>query len=77
MGRCTNYDHLLEYRLPIVGETNVRIVQSSPPPVRFGGSAGCTLTSSLNQCLGFRRARSWKVPFLRHGGQRQDAGKGG
>ena len=41
-----NYDHLLHFDLPIVGETSVRIVHNliAPPGVRFSKSGACFRT---------------------------------
>jgi prephenate dehydratase len=63
-----NYDHLLKYEMPIVGETNVRIVHNLIAP------AGVSLAKvkrvyshpvALNQCLDFLAANpQWeRVPF--------------
>jgi prephenate dehydratase len=63
-----NYDHLLRYAMPIVGETNVRIVHNLIAP------AGVTLRKvkrvfshpvALNQCLDYLAANpQWeRVPF--------------
>jgi prephenate dehydratase len=63
-----NYDHLLRYRLPIVGETNVRIVHN------LIAAAGVSLKKikrvfshpvALNQCLDYLAANpQWeRVPF--------------
>lgn len=63
-----NYDHLLHYGMPIVGETNVRIVHNLIAP------AGVSLAKvkkvyshpvALNQCLDFLAANpQWeRVPF--------------
>jgi prephenate dehydratase len=63
-----NYDHLLKYGMPIVGETNVRIVHNLIAP------AGVSLAKikrvfshpvALNQCLDFLAANpQWqRMPF--------------
>jgi prephenate dehydratase len=63
-----NYDHLLRYEIPIVGETNVRIVHN------LIASAGVSLNKvkrvyshpvALNQCLDYLAANpQWeRVPF--------------
>src|SRR5271155_2571884 len=63
-----NYDHLLRYEIPIVGETNVRIVHNLIAP------AGVSLAKvkrvfshpvALNQCLDFLAANPQfeRVPF--------------
>jgi prephenate dehydratase len=63
-----NYDHLLRYGMPIVGETNVRIVHNLIAP------AGVSLAKvkqvyshpvALNQCLDYLAANpQWeRVPF--------------
>jgi len=51
-----NYDHLLHFDLPIVGETNVRIVHNliAPPGVTFGKVRRVfSHPVALNQCLDF------------------------
>lgn len=51
-----NYDHLLHHELPIVGETNVRIVHNliAPPGVRFRNLRRVySHPVALNQCLRF------------------------
>ena len=51
-----NYDHLLEFGLPIVGETNVRIVHNliALPGVRFNQVRRVfSHPVALNQCLRF------------------------
>lgn len=63
-----NYDHLLNFRLPIVGETSVRIVHNliAPPGVRFRDIKKVySHPVALNQCLGFFAAHPHleKVPF--------------
>lgn len=63
-----NYDHLLHFDLPIVGETNVRIVHNliAPPGVTFGKIRRVfTHPVALNQCLDFFAAHPQleKVPF--------------
>ncbi len=63
-----NYDHLLHFDLPIVGETNVRIVHNlmAPPGVPFGKIRRVfSHPVALNQCLDFFAANPQleKVPF--------------
>jgi len=63
-----NYDHLLRFDLPIVGETNVRIVHNlmAPPGVPFGKIRRVfSHPVALNQCLDFFAANPQleKVPF--------------
>lgn len=63
-----NYDHLLHFNLPIVGETNVRIVHNliAPPGVPFGKIRRVfSHPVALNQCLDFfaRNRQFEKVPF--------------
>jgi prephenate dehydratase len=63
-----NYDHLLKYELPIVAETNVRIVHNliAPPGVPFGSIRRVySHPVALNQCLDFfaRYPRVEKIPF--------------
>ena len=63
-----NYDHLLHFDLPIVGETNVRIVHNliAPPGVTFGNIRRVfSHPVALNQCLDFFAAHRQleKVPF--------------
>jgi len=63
-----NYDHLLHYELPIVGETNVRIVHNliAPPGVPFSKiRRAYSHPVALNQCLQFFAAHSQieRVPF--------------
>jgi prephenate dehydratase len=63
-----NYDHLLHYDFPIVGETNVRIVHNliAPPGVSFSSIRRVySHPVALNQCLDFFASRSQieKVPF--------------
>ena len=63
-----NYDHLLHFNLPIVGETNVRIVHNliAPPGVTFGKLRRVfSHPVALNQCLDFFSAhpKLEKVPF--------------
>jgi len=63
-----NYDHLLHFDLPIVGETNVRIVHNliAPPGVTFGSIRRVfSHPVALNQCLDFFAAHPQleKVPF--------------
>ena len=63
-----NYDHLLEYDLHIVAETNVRIVHNliAVPGVRFKDLRRVySHPVALNQCLDFfsRNPRIEKVPF--------------
>lgn len=51
-----NYDHLLRFQLPIVGETNLRIVHNLITPARTKFSALRKVYShpvALNQCLRF------------------------
>jgi len=63
-----NYDHLLHFDLPIVGETSVRIVHNliAPPGVAFG-KIGRVFSHpvALNQCLDFfvSHPQLEKVPF--------------
>ena len=63
-----NYDHLLHFDLPIVGETNVRIVHNliAPPGVTFGKVRRVfSHPVALNQCLDFfaGHPKLEKVPF--------------
>ena len=63
-----NYDHLLHFNLPIVAETNVRIVHNliAAPGVRFGKIRRVfSHPVALNQCLDFFAANPQleKVPF--------------
>jgi prephenate dehydratase len=63
-----NYDHLLHYDFPIVGETNVRIVHNliAPPGVSFNSIRRVySHPVALNQCLDFfaTHSRMEKVPF--------------
>jgi len=63
-----NYDHLLHFNLPIVGETNVRIVHNliAPPGVTFGKVRRVfSHPVALNQCLDFFSGHPQleKVPF--------------
>jgi prephenate dehydratase len=63
-----NYDHLLHYDFPIVGETNVRIVHNliAPPGVSFRGIRRVySHPVALNQCLDFFASHPQfeKVPF--------------
>ena len=63
-----NYDHLLHFDLPIVGETSVRIVHNliAPPGVTFGKIRRVfSHPVALNQCLDFFAAHPQleKVPF--------------
>jgi prephenate dehydratase len=63
-----NYDHLLHFDLPIVGETNVRIVHNliAPPGVSYGKIRRVfSHPVALNQCLDFfaRNPQFEKVPF--------------
>lgn len=63
-----NYDHLLHFDLPIVGETKVRIVHNliAPPGVGFGKLQRVfSHPVALNQCLDFFAAHPQleKVPF--------------
>ncbi len=63
-----NYDHLLEYQLPIVAETNVRIVHNliALPGVPFKKIRRVfSHPVALNQCLRFfeRHPHLEKVPF--------------
>lgn len=63
-----NYDHLLHFDLPIVGETNVRIVHNliAPPGVTFGKVRRVfSHPVALNQCLDFFSGHPQleKVPF--------------
>jgi len=63
-----NYDHLLHFDLPIVGETSVRIVHNLivPPGVTFGKIRRVfSHPVALNQCLDFFAAHPQleKVPF--------------
>jgi prephenate dehydratase len=63
-----NYDHLLQYDLRIVAETNVRIVHNLivAPGVRFKDvRRAYSHPVALNQCLDFfaRNPRIEKVPF--------------
>ena len=63
-----NYDHLLHFELPIVGETSVRIVHNliAPPGVKFGKLRRVySHPVALNQCLDFFAAHPSleKVPF--------------
>jgi prephenate dehydratase len=63
-----NYDHLLHYELPIVGETSVRIVHNliAPPGVPFSQVRRIySHPVALNQCLRFFEAHPEmeRVPF--------------
>jgi prephenate dehydratase len=63
-----NYDHLLQFDFPIVGETSVRIVHNliAPPGVRFRDVRRVfSHPVALNQCLDFfsRNPKVEKVPF--------------
>ena len=63
-----NYDHLLHFDLPIVGETNVRIVHNliTPPGVAFAKIRRVfSHPVALNQCLDFFAAHPQleKIPF--------------
>jgi len=63
-----NYDHLLHFNLPIVGETNVRIVHNliAVPGVGFGKIRRVfSHPVALNQCLDFFAANPQleKIPF--------------
>ena len=63
-----NYDHLLHFNLPIVGETNVRIVHNliAAPGVGFGKIRRVfSHPVALNQCLDFFAAHPQleKIPF--------------
>ncbi len=63
-----NYDHLLQFNLPIVGETNVRIVHNLIAPAGVPFSRVRRVFShpvALNQCLDFFAAHPQleKVPF--------------
>jgi prephenate dehydratase len=63
-----NYDHLLHFNLPIVGETNVRIVHNliAPPVVTFAKVRRVfSHPVALNQCLDFfsSHPKLEKVPF--------------
>ena len=63
-----NYDHLLRFDLPIVGETAVRIVHNliAPPGVRFRDIRRVySHPVALNQCLNFfaRNSQLEKTPF--------------
>jgi prephenate dehydratase len=63
-----NYDHLLHYDFPIVGETNVRIVHNLIVPAGVSFSSIRRVYShpvALNQCLDFFASHSQieKVPF--------------
>ncbi len=63
-----NYDHLLEFKLPIVGETSVKIVHNliAPPGMRFRDVKKVySHPVALNQCLRFFAAHPEieKVPF--------------
>jgi prephenate dehydratase len=63
-----NYDHLLRYEMPIVGETNVRIVHNLIAPAGVGLGKVKRVFShpvALNQCLDYLAANpQWeRVPF--------------
>jgi prephenate dehydratase len=63
-----NYDHLLHFDLPIVGETNVRIIHNliAPPGVTFAKVRRVfSHPVALNQCLDFFSGHTQleKVPF--------------
>jgi prephenate dehydratase len=63
-----NYDHLVHYQLPIVGETSVRIVHNlmAPPRVPFAKIRRVySHPVALNQCLRFFEANPdiERVPF--------------
>lgn len=63
-----NYDHLLHYEFPIVGETSVRIVHNliAPEGVRFSQIKRVfSHPVALNQCLDFftRNQQIERIPF--------------
>ena len=63
-----NYDHLVEYQLPIVAETNVRIVHNviAAPGVRFAQVRRVfSHPVALNQCLKFfaQHPKLERMPF--------------
>ena len=61
-----NYDHLLHFNLPIVGETNVRIVHNliAVPGVGFGKIRRVfSHPVALNQCLDFFAANPQASPI--------------
>lgn len=63
-----NYDHLLEFELPIVGETSVRIIHNliAPPGTSFRQVRRVfSHPVALNQCLDFfsRNPQVERVPF--------------
>lgn len=63
-----NYDHLLKYRFPIVGETNLRIVHNLIAPAGLKIAQVRRVYShpvALNQCLNFFASNSQieKLPF--------------
>lgn len=63
-----NYDHLLHFNLPIVGETSVRIVHNliAPPGVSFSKIRRVfSHPVAINQCLDFfaRNPQLERVPF--------------
>jgi len=63
-----NYDHLLEYELPIIGETSIRISHQliAMPGMRFGDVRRVySHPVALNQCLSFfqRYSKIEKTPF--------------
>jgi prephenate dehydratase len=63
-----NYDHLLHFNLPIVGETSVRIVHNliAPPGVTFSKIRRVfSHPVAINQCLDFfaRNPQLERVPF--------------
>ena len=63
-----NYDHLLRYEIPIIGETNVRIVHNLIAPAGVSLGKVRRIFShpvALNQCLDYLAANTqWeRVPF--------------
>src|SRR5882672_8913586 len=63
-----NYDHLVNFELPIVAETNVRIVHNLIAPKGVGFSRIKRVFShpvALNQCLDFfaKNQQIEKIPF--------------
>ena len=72
-----NYDHLVNFELPIVAETSVRIVHNliARKGVKFSQIKRVfSHPVALNQCLDFFAGNPQieKSPLLRHGRQRKD-----
>ena len=76
-----NYDHLVNFELPIVAETSVRIVHNliARKGVKFSQIKRVfSHPVALNQCLDFfaTNPQIEKIPVLRHRRQRQDDHRG-